>query len=54
MTEAEFYPTILAAQAVDTASCEFTFEEPDIEGFTKFLVEELGPPSHVSRQQFRS
>eukprot|EP00439_Symbiodinium_sp_Y106_P087451 s397_g55.t1 len=33
-------------EAVDTASCEFTFEEPDIEGLTKFLVEELGPPSH--------
>merc|ERR1712050_365801 len=27
-------------EAVDTASAEFTFGEPDIEGLTKFLVEE--------------
>lgn len=27
-------------EAVDTAQCEFKFEEPDFEGLTKFLVEE--------------
>ena len=27
-------------QAVDTAQCEFKFEEPDFEGLTKFLVED--------------
>jgi hypothetical protein len=27
-------------KAVDTAQCEFKFEEPDFEGLTKFLVED--------------
>ena len=29
-------------KAVDTTLCDFKFEEPDIEGLSKFLVEDRG------------